>query len=65
VQLASVLYQKGLEQIGLMNQEINEWMDRHHFATTKEFIGKMSYKEVENPAAYERVQFMKHFAGIE
>jgi dihydroorotate dehydrogenase (fumarate) len=65
VQLASVLYQKGLEQIGLMNHEINEWMDRHHFATTKEFIGKMSYKEVENPAAYERVQFMKHFAGIE
>jgi dihydroorotate dehydrogenase (fumarate) len=65
VQVASVLYQKGFEQIGVMSAEINSWMDKHHFSTTKDFIGKMSFKEVENPAAYERVQFMKHFAGIE
>jgi dihydroorotate dehydrogenase (fumarate) len=40
-------------------------MDKHNFKTTDEFIGKMSFKEAGNPAAYERVQFMKHFAGIE
>jgi dihydroorotate dehydrogenase (fumarate) len=65
VQVASVLYKKGFEQIGVMSNEISEWMDRHAFATTKDFIGKMGLKEVENPAAYERVQFMKHFSGIE
>jgi dihydroorotate dehydrogenase (fumarate) len=65
VQVASVLYQKGFEQIGVMSAEINTWMEKHQFATTKDFIGKMSFKEVENPASYERVQFMKHFAGIE
>lgn len=65
VQIASVLYQKGIEQIGPMTKEIDAWMDRHGYKTTGDFIGKMSYKEVSNPAAYERVQFMKHFAGIE
>jgi dihydroorotate dehydrogenase (fumarate) len=65
VQVASVLYQKGFEQIGIMTKEMEEWMDAHHFATTKDFIGRLSFRGSENPAAYERVQFMKHFAGIE
>jgi dihydroorotate dehydrogenase (fumarate) len=65
VQLASVLYKNGFEQIGVMLKEMEEWMSIHNFSTTKDFIGKMSLKEVGNPAAYERVQFMKHFSGIE
>lgn len=65
VQLASVLYKSGFDQIGGMLIEVEEWMDKHNFANTSDFIGKLSYKAAENPAAYERVQFMKHFAGIE
>lgn len=65
VQIASVLYKKGFEQIGVMLNEMETWMDKHQFSSTSEFIGKLSYKEAQNPAAYERVQFMKHFAGIE
>ena len=65
VQVASVLYEKGFEQIGIMTKDIEEWMDKHQFAKTTDFIGRLSYKEAKNPAAYERVQFMKHFAGIE
>jgi dihydroorotate dehydrogenase (fumarate) len=65
VQIASVLYQKGFEQIGVMLSEIETWMDKNQFTGTKDFIGRMSYKETKNPGAYERVQFMKHFAGIE
>jgi dihydroorotate dehydrogenase (fumarate) len=65
VQVASVLYQKGIEQIGIMKNEMAEWMDRHEFASTKDFTGKLSNRETGNPAAFERVQFMKHFSGIE
>jgi dihydroorotate dehydrogenase (fumarate) len=65
VQVASVLYQKGFDQIDLMLAEMDNWMDKHQFARTNDFIGKMSFKEAENPAAFERVQFMKHFSGIE
>ena len=65
VQVASVLYKKGFGQIETMTREIEEWMQKHNYDSVKDFIGKMSLKEVENPAAFERVQFMKHFSGIE
>ena len=65
IQISSVLYKKGFEQIKDILQEIEEWMEKHEFKSTDDFIGKMSLKETDNPAAYERVQFMKHFAGIE
>lgn len=65
VQFASVLYKKGFDEIGNMTGELSSWMDRHHFETIREFNGRMSLQEARNPAAYERVQFMKHFSGIE
>ncbi len=65
IQIASVLYKQGFDVIGEMTSFIEQWMEKHEFNTTEEFIGKMSVKFAENPAAYERVQFMKHFAGIE
>ncbi len=65
VQIASVLYKKDFTQIGTMLKDLETWMDKHKFESTSDFIGKMSIKEVENPASFERVQFMKHFSGIE
>jgi dihydroorotate dehydrogenase (fumarate) len=65
VQICSVLYKSGFEQIGLMISELEAWMQKHGFETTADFIGRMSLKETDNPAAYERVQFMKHFSGID
>ncbi|MEN8226032.1 MAG: dihydroorotate dehydrogenase-like protein [Bacteroidota bacterium] len=65
VQIASVLYKKGFDQIGIMLKDIEAWMDKHNFESVDDFTGKMSINEFENPAAYERVQFMKHFSGIE
>ncbi len=64
-QVTSVLYKEGNKKIGEMLAELNNWMDQKGFKTIDEFKGKMSQKEVDNPATYERVQFMKHFAGIE
>ncbi len=65
VQLASVLYKEGFGIISKMNEEIRNWMESKGFEKTEDFIGKLSLKNADNPAAYERVQFMKHFAGIE
>jgi dihydroorotate dehydrogenase (fumarate) len=65
VQVASVLYQEGFEQINVMTKTIEKWMEKHRFEKTSDFIGRMSFKEAKNPAAFERVQFMKHFSGIE
>ncbi|MBU2649898.1 MAG: dihydroorotate dehydrogenase-like protein [Bacteroidetes bacterium] len=65
VQIASVLYRHGFDSIPAMLKDLESWMDKQGFKSTSDFIGKMSIKEAQNPAAYERVQFMKHFAGIE
>ncbi len=65
VQISSVLYKNGFGEINIMLGELEKWMTKHSFKSLDEFIGKMSIKETENPAAYERVQFMKYFSGIE
>lgn len=65
VQLASVLYKKGFQEISSMIEMLENWMDRHNYASIDDFKGKLSVAQTENPAAYERIQFMKHFSGIE
>ncbi|MHC1775059.1 MAG: dihydroorotate dehydrogenase-like protein [Lentimicrobium sp.] len=65
VQIASTLYKNGFNRIDEMNAGLRTWMEKHGYKDTREFIGIMSFRKTENPAAYERVQFMKHFAGIE
>ncbi len=65
VQICSTLYKNGFEQIKSITDGIEQWMNKMAFNKVDDFIGKMSYEETKNPAAYERVQFMKHLAGIE
>lgn len=65
VQVCSTLYKNGFEQIKIINDEIENWMKKHKFNTIDDFRGKMSTNKVENPAVFQRIQFMKHFAGIE
>lgn len=65
VQVASVLYKNGIETVSGILQDVSQWMDEKGFADIASFRGKMSINKTANPGAYERVQFMKHFAGIE
>lgn len=64
VQAASVFYRQGIKIIPKMNLDIQRWMESKGFETIDEFRGKLSYSKATNPAAFERTQFMKHFAGI-
>jgi dihydroorotate dehydrogenase (fumarate) len=63
VQVASALYKHGAEYIGQLHTDLMDWMKRHQFACIDDFRGKMSQSESDNPAAFERVQFMKYFRG--
>ncbi|MBP5664074.1 MAG: dihydroorotate dehydrogenase-like protein [Bacteroidales bacterium] len=65
VQAASVFYQKGIGYGSTMLVEMKDWMEKHGYNSVDEFHGLMSYKKVENPDSYFRIQFMKHMAGIE
>jgi dihydroorotate dehydrogenase (fumarate) len=61
VQVVSSLYRNGSGQLAVMRGQLSEWMDRHGYRTLSDFRGKMSQAESGDPAAYERVQFMKQF----
>lgn len=61
VQVASVLYRKGPGCLTAMLKETGEWMDRHGYRALADFRGRMSQAESEDPALFERVQFMKHY----
>ncbi len=63
-QIASVLYRQGPGVITTMLQELDAYMQRHGFSDLTQVIGRMSLHNAENPAAYERVQFMKYFSDI-
>jgi dihydroorotate dehydrogenase (fumarate) len=65
VQAASVFYQKGIGYGSTMLIEMKDWMEKHGYNSVDDFRGLMSYKKVENPDSYFRIQFMKHMAGIE
>lgn len=65
VQVTSAFYKHGPAHAATMLKDLEAWMKKHNFNDIEEFRGKMSYAKSENPAALERVQFMKYFAGIE
>ncbi len=65
VQVASVLYKKGFSEIAEMTGKLKAWMEEKNFKSLDDFRGKLNTSQYDNPAAYERVQFMKHFSGIE
>jgi dihydroorotate dehydrogenase (fumarate) len=63
VQVASTLYENGKGRIGEMLKTLEEWMEGKGYGSLSDFKGKMSQAKSSNPAAFERVQFMKYFGG--
>ena len=64
VQIVSTLYLNGIDYITTMLNDLEKWMQSKGYFSIGQFKGKMSYKNIPNPAIYERMQFMKHFSRI-
>jgi dihydroorotate dehydrogenase (fumarate) len=63
VQVVSALYKKDKGYIQEMLKTLEGWMTEKGFSTLADFRGKMSQDKSSDPAAYERMQFMKYFGG--
>lgn len=63
VQVASAFYKNGVDYTGDMLAELKAWMEKNDYVSIDDFRGMMSQHETENPAAFQRVQFMKYFRG--
>jgi dihydroorotate dehydrogenase (fumarate) len=64
VQVVTALYKNGAGQIDVMLQELDAWMQEKGFGRITDFRGSLSHRQAGNPAAFERIQFMKQFGGI-
>jgi dihydroorotate dehydrogenase (fumarate) len=62
-QVGSSVYINGPQIIAGMLSVLSEFMKKRHFKKIEDFRGRLSYKNLSNPAIYERTQFMKYFEG--
>lgn len=63
-QIVSTLYINDLSHIRKMTDDLSKWMEDHEFESISAFKGRLSQANSGNPAAWERVQFMKHFRNF-
>lgn len=61
VEIVSVLYKNGIEEIETIKDFLAHWLDLHHYDTIREMIGKLNQSHLKDPSVYERAQFMKYF----
>ena len=64
IQLVSTLYKNGPYMIKKILTELDDWMSNQGFNSVEQFRGKISRKYGADPAAFERMQFMKYFSEI-
>ncbi len=65
VQIVSAYYENGPAYTEKLLEGLSGWMDRHGFENVEDFRGMLSLKKSENPAEYERFQFLRTFSSIE
>lgn len=58
-QMASALLQDGTAQIRSLQDSLTTWLDEHDYESLQQLKGSMSRKHVGNPAAFERVNYMR------
>lgn len=57
--LCSVLLQRGISHIAIIEKELRDWMEKHEFDSIEKFQGSMSQRECQDSTAFERAQYMK------
>ena len=63
-QIASTLYKNGPDQVGKIISTLQDWMTENGFDSIRQFRGMVSQAYEANPAAFDRMQFMKQFSEI-
>ncbi len=60
VQVVSTVYKNGVIQITKMLQELEAWMKKKGYESIDDFKGKVSKKNVNDPHAYRRAQYVDY-----
>ena len=57
--VASVLLEKGIREIGALLNDLHIWMDEHEYESVAQMRGALSQCNIADPAAFERANYMK------
>jgi len=57
--MASELLQNGMQRIGQLLEGMAYWMEEYEYESVVQMQGSMSQKNVREPAAFERANYMK------
>ncbi len=57
--VCSVLLQEGIGSLTALVDGVDQWLERHDYATLDEIKGILSHKESPNPAAFERANYVQ------
>ena len=63
--LASELIANGPKRAGELLAELPAWMEAHEYTSVQQMIGSMSQKNVTEPAAFERGNYMKSLQSFD
>ncbi len=62
--MCSALLKRGIGHMAVTLDELRLWMEEHEYESIKQMQGSMSHLHTQNPAAYERVQYMRALHSI-
>ena len=57
--MTSALYKNGIGHLATVRQRMVEWMEEHEYESIEMMQGSMSQKSVDNPAAFERANYIE------
>lgn len=62
--MCSSLLKRGIGHVAVTLDEMKMWMEEHEYESVKQMQGSMSHLHTQNPAAYERVQYMRALHSV-
>jgi dihydroorotate dehydrogenase (fumarate) len=57
--LASALLQNGIGYLRPLRNQLEAWLEKHEYASVQQMQGSMNHKNVPNPKAFQRANYMK------
>ena len=57
--MTSALLQNGIRYASSVLADLERWMEEHEYESIQQMRGSMSYRSAPNPAAFERVNYMR------
>ncbi len=57
--LASALFQNGIGYLRPLLHQLDAWLELHEYESVKQMQGSMNQKNVPNPKAFQRANYMK------